>query len=264
MTTTLLRAGESISGPKSLISFLKTVEYQSDHKEYSKQNGQTVLVFENSKGGEVRLFEKIVIIARDYLLQMSDMEALDTENFRAKLRTSLCRKNKPGSKRQYTPLFPDLTAVDWAYINVAKYLIYKTGARTKLTLGGVVPRQVLARQGQAAFREEVLRRCKRRCVVTGCALIPLLDAAHIIPFAKTQKQDPDNGLALRTDIHTLFDLGLLRLKPAGGVSVELYLDTSVCRDPQYQAIPKQIRVPLATLPALAARWEAVRQKKSKS
>jgi predicted restriction endonuclease len=36
-----------------------------------------------------------------------------------------------------------------------------------------------------------------------------LEAAHITPYLGPQTNDVSNGLLLRADIHTLFDLGLL-------------------------------------------------------
>jgi len=47
----------------------------------------------------------------------------------------------------------------------------------------------------------------RRCAVTGEKTLPILDAAHIKPWAAGGENRPGNGLLLRTDIHRLFDLG---------------------------------------------------------
>jgi predicted restriction endonuclease len=48
-----------------------------------------------------------------------------------------------------------------------------------------------------------------KCAVTGCAIEPLLEAAHIHPYLGPHTNHVTNGLLLRADIHTLFDLGLL-------------------------------------------------------
>jgi hypothetical protein len=37
----------------------------------------------------------------------------------------------------------------------------------------------------------------------------VLEAAHILPYQGPLTNHPQNGLLLRTDLHTLFDLGLL-------------------------------------------------------
>jgi predicted restriction endonuclease len=39
------------------------------------------------------------------------------------------------------------------------------------------------------------------------------EAAHIIPYQGIETNHPSNGLPLRADIHTLFDLHLLSIKP---------------------------------------------------
>jgi hypothetical protein len=41
----------------------------------------------------------------------------------------------------------------------------------------------------------------------------VLEAAHIEPHAVGGRNSADNGLLLRADIHTLFDLGLLKVEP---------------------------------------------------
>lgn len=70
-------------------------------------------------------------------------------------------------------------------------------------------RAVVRRRGQRQFRDSLLRAYGRRCAVTGCTAIAVLEAAHIIPFFGDHTNRIDNGLLLRSDIHTIFDLGLL-------------------------------------------------------
>lgn len=41
--------------------------------------------------------------------------------------------------------------------------------------------------------------------------MPALEAAHIIPYQGDETNHISNGLLLRADIHTLFDLGLLAI-----------------------------------------------------
>ena len=68
---------------------------------------------------------------------------------------------------------------------------------------------VATRRGQASFRARLLEAYGGRCCVTGCDLHDALEAAHISPYSGPQSNHPQNGLLLRADIHTLFDLGLL-------------------------------------------------------
>lgn len=68
---------------------------------------------------------------------------------------------------------------------------------------------VALRQGQAAFRAQILEAYGHQCAITGCKAIAVLEAAHIVPYRGEHTHRLDNGLPLRADIHTLFDLGLL-------------------------------------------------------
>jgi predicted restriction endonuclease len=49
--------------------------------------------------------------------------------------------------------------------------------------------------------------------MTGCNVIPTLEAAHILPYRGEHTNHVQNGLLLRADVHTLFDLGLLNVDP---------------------------------------------------
>jgi HNH endonuclease len=66
-----------------------------------------------------------------------------------------------------------------------------------------------ARLGQGAFRVLVTDAYLRRCAITGERTLPVLQAAHIRPFAQSGPNRIENGLLLRSDLHTLFDQGLL-------------------------------------------------------
>lgn len=48
-------------------------------------------------------------------------------------------------------------------------------------------------------------------MVTECRVVGLLEAAHIAPHADGTDYRTSNGLLLRADIHTLYDLGLLSI-----------------------------------------------------
>jgi hypothetical protein len=77
-----------------------------------------------------------------------------------------------------------------------------------------VRRDIVARQGQAQFRDALMRAYGGRCAVTGCDSPYALEAAHIRPYRGEHTNIVSNGLLLRADIHTLFDLGLLAVNPA--------------------------------------------------
>ena len=52
-----------------------------------------------------------------------------------------------------------------------------------------------------------------RCAVTGSTAVAVLEAAHIVPFAEGGPALPANGILMRSDIHTLFDLRLISIDP---------------------------------------------------
>ena len=65
------------------------------------------------------------------------------------------------------------------------------------------------RLGQGAFRVLVTDAYARRCAVTGEKTLPVLEAAHIKPYALQGPNQVSNGILLRSDLHKLFDLGYL-------------------------------------------------------
>lgn len=75
------------------------------------------------------------------------------------------------------------------------------------------PTLIKPRLGQGAFRVLVTDAYRRRCALTGESTLPVLDAAHILPFAENGPNDASNGLLLRSDFHKLFDLGMITVTP---------------------------------------------------
>ena len=65
---------------------------------------------------------------------------------------------------------------------------------------------VALRQGQPQFRKSLLTAYRSRCAITGTAVESVLEAAHIWPHKGEQTNEVWNGLLLRADLHTLFDL----------------------------------------------------------
>jgi putative restriction endonuclease len=74
-------------------------------------------------------------------------------------------------------------------------------------------RSIRLRRGQPAFRAALMEAYGRRCAITGCAVEDVLEAAHITPYLGALTNHVSNGLLLRTDLHTLFDCGLLAIEP---------------------------------------------------
>lgn len=75
------------------------------------------------------------------------------------------------------------------------------------------PRLAPQRLGQQAFQAVVLDAYQRRCAITGAKIRPVLQAAHIRPLPAGGEHRLDNGLLLRSDVHTLYDRGYLGIDP---------------------------------------------------
>ena len=79
---------------------------------------------------------------------------------------------------------------------------------------GAAPRLAPYRLGQSSFAKAVvLDTFHRRCAVSGTHIPPVLQAAHIRPVTSGGEHRLDNGLLLRSDIHTLFDRGYVGVDP---------------------------------------------------
>ena len=76
-----------------------------------------------------------------------------------------------------------------------------------------VPQLVYPRLGQGSFRILVTDAYQRRCAITGEKTLPVLEAAHIRPYALDGHHEVSNGILLRSDLHTLFDRGYLGIDP---------------------------------------------------
>lgn len=71
------------------------------------------------------------------------------------------------------------------------------------------PRLIIPRLGQGGFKAIVQEAYKRRCAVTRHKILPTLQAAHIVPVSNGGQHRVDNGILLRSDVHTLFDRGYI-------------------------------------------------------
>ena len=84
------------------------------------------------------------------------------------------------------------------------------------TSSGIFSQRV-QRQGQPAFRAELLSRYDGKWMVIQETAEAVLEAAHIQPYMGLPSNTMSNGLLLRSDIHTLFDLHLLGIDSEGRV-----------------------------------------------
>ncbi len=73
---------------------------------------------------------------------------------------------------------------------------------------------VLRRLGQRTFRKKLLSAYDAQCAVTRCKAPWVLEAAHITPYRGLRTNAVSNGILLRADVHTLFDLALISIEPS--------------------------------------------------
>jgi hypothetical protein len=85
--------------------------------------------------------------------------------------------------------------------------------------------QIKNRRGQRTFRNNLIDIYKGQCAITDCTTISALEAAHVVPYSETNSLSPDQGVLLRADMHTLFDLYLISINPA---TAEVQVGSSCC------------------------------------
>jgi putative restriction endonuclease len=107
---------------------------------------------------------------------------------------------------------------------------------------------IVRRRGQIQFREQLLDAYEGRCMLSGCDASEALEAAHIIPYLGPDSNHPSNGLLLRADLHTLFDLGLISVESA---TMTILLSPHLASTSYGEFGDKQLRSPKsgATLPS---------------
>ncbi|MEU4338279.1 HNH endonuclease [Micromonospora lupini] len=109
------------------------------------------------------------------------------------------------------------------------------------------PRLTPNRLGQQSFKAVVLDAYGRRCAITGDRIQPVLQAAHIRPLPAGGEHRLDNGMLLRSDVHTLFDHGYLGIDPKHRLMVSPRLRSEFGNGEQFYArAGTSITVPAAT------------------
>jgi predicted restriction endonuclease len=100
---------------------------------------------------------------------------------------------------------------------------------------------IVRRQGQPAFRSKLLKAYNNRCAISGCDCPDALEAAHIRPYKGNHTNHIKNGILLRSDIHTLFDLGKICIHPNYKVSICDELLSTVYKEfhDKRMALPKE-------------------------
>lgn len=109
--------------------------------------------------------------------------------------------------------------------------------------------QATHRLGQGAFRVVVTEAYSRKCAVTGESTLPVLEAAHIRPYSDDGPHDVRNGLLLRSDMHILYDKGLLTVTPDLRLEVSSHIRKDYVNGKRYYAFQGE---GLRTLPTALA------------
>lgn len=94
-------------------------------------------------------------------------------------------------------------------------------------------RLVMQRVGQEVFRSGLIDYWEGRCAVTGLAVVPLLRASHIKPWAvcasDSERLDVFNGLLLAPNLDATFDCGLMTVADDGAIVLSEELKADDCR-----------------------------------
>jgi len=86
---------------------------------------------------------------------------------------------------------------------------YRLDEEPGLSLWRHVEQLMQTSLGQVSFQAAILDAYARRCAITGERVLPVLEAAHIVPYGEGGEHRVDNGLLLRRDLHALFERGYL-------------------------------------------------------
>lgn len=119
-----------------------------------------------------------------------------------------------------------------------------------------VLKAMVQRRGQTQFRDALLTAYEGRCCISGCGVKEVLEAAHIIPYLGDDTNHTTNGLLLRSDLHTLFDLGLISVDPKQHT---VCMDRRLSETPYWEYANEKINLPndMQLWPntlALSRRW----------
>jgi hypothetical protein len=118
-------------------------------------------------------------------------------------------------------------------------------------------REIVERRGQPDFRNKLIAAYSGRCAVTGCDAVAALEAAHIVPYSGPESNHVTNGLLLRADIHTLFDLDLIGINPESkAISLAQMIKATVYAELNGKKLLLPVNATdIPNQEALAQRWE---------
>jgi hypothetical protein len=116
-------------------------------------------------------------------------------------------------------------------------------------------RTIVQRRGQPEFRRKLIAAYGGRCAITGFDAFDALEAAHISPYSGPASNIVSNGLLLRCDVHTLFDLDLIGIEPD---RLEVHIAPSLKKTCYAELSGRRIKTP--SNPTTALCEKALRQR----
>jgi len=129
-------------------------------------------------------------------------------------------------------------------------------------IGGFIYHYAKQRRGQSAFRKGLLEKYGVKCAISGSAPKKTIHACHLYSYSKLGTHDEGAGLLLRSDLHALFDEGLLNIDPNKEIIV---LDKKLEQYPEYWRFNgKSLTIPLTNKEKkwLKIRWDNLKLNKS--
>ena len=99
---------------------------------------------------------------------------------------------------------------------------------------------IVQRQGQPQFRKRVLSAYGSKCALSGCSVAEALDAAHISPYDGPSTNHVTNGMLLRADLHTLYDIHFMAIDAK---TLRVSVDPSLRGTEYWRFNGKRIRIP---------------------
>lgn len=213
--------------------FLDSVWKQHTLMQQSLGNGRRLVDVFVERGDAFKQKKEYHAAIEEYKLALK----VDPKYVKAINRIDNCESILKRLTKQILP-FPDKSKLISARKELDKenFLNFKiyADACEKITVS------IARRQGQQKFRQSLLEAYSGKCAITNFDAEAALEAAHIIPYIETENNELSNGLLLRADLHTLFDLNLITIDPE---TLKVYIHPTLQKTEYRTLEGKELRVP---------------------
>jgi|GEM_PF-2173686 hypothetical protein len=200
-----------------VISDPNSEDYGSIRLSLTQGVSRIIKFFSSEKRAKPYLKRNAIKVSEDYCSSLKDnnfelaFEASDTKTY-ARIAHKIFSH---ASESMRTEFENDLVSVLQVYEEIVslKHPFNRLDEDDDRVIG-----EISRRRGQAAFRKALLDKYSK-CLVTGSECEYVLEAAHIVPHVEKTNYSADNGLLLRADIHTLYDLNKIGIDNLGIIHV---------------------------------------------